>query len=173
MIVKTSVSTRRSTLGKRLRVPAYILVILLGLYLFNKLLNFTLYNPAVAVPVYGWAEKHHLVEPYFSLRQALSGKPHEEYPLIPIAKLQSFADDLPRAAVIGTVTSEVHNLEDGDWHVNVRGRHGRTQVLEIVSDFPLRLPKLGERIYVWGIVRYDIGHRWWELHPVMGWRAEP
>ncbi|HUZ17289.1 MAG TPA: hypothetical protein VMV68_02805 [Spirochaetia bacterium] len=157
-------------IARRFRIPLFVLVIIVGYVLFNGLLSITLYNPAFAVPVFGWAEAHSFYRPLISLRERLSRRPRADYPLISIAELQSLSDDLPRAAVVGTVTTMVYNEQDGDWHINVRGRHGRTQVLEIVPEYPLSLPTIGELIEVWGIVRYDVAHRWWELHPVFGWK---
>ncbi len=154
------------------RIIIIVLLVLVGLDVFNRLMNLTLYNPAFAVPVFAWAEKHHIMQPLLGLHDLLATKRRGDYPVLTIPELQSFSDDLPRAAVIGTVTTKVHNEGDGDWHVNVTDAKGHTQVLEFVPEVPLKLPDVGQRIKVWGIVRYDIGHRWWEIHPVFGWTPE-
>jgi hypothetical protein len=42
--------------------------------------------------------------------------------------------------------------------------------LEVAPEFPLAsLPSKGEHVTVWGIVRHDGLHNWWQLHPVVGW----
>lgn len=157
-------------LPRRLRVPTLIVALLVFLSLFNLLLTHTIYNPAFAVPLYGWAERQGLLAPSRALRETLSGSSPVQYPLRSIAEVQSLSDGYPRAKVIGRVTALAHNLEDGDWHLNLTGDRGRTLVVEIVPEYPLPLPKVGERIAIWGIVRYDVGHRWWEIHPAFGWK---
>jgi len=42
-------------------------------------------------------------------------------------------------------------------------------VVEIIPEFPLASPHVGQRITAWGIVRHDGLHNWWELHPLIGW----
>jgi hypothetical protein len=50
-------------------------------------------------------------------------------------------------------------LSDGDSFV----------VCEILDGDPLKAPKSGSRVRVWGVSRYDAGpdHRWFEIHPVL------
>jgi hypothetical protein len=48
---------------------------------------------------------------------------------------------------------------------------GAFLVLEIMPEFPLLPPHVGEQITAWGVVRHDGLHNWWELHPLVGWRG--
>ena len=47
---------------------------------------------------------------------------------------------------------------------------GAFLVLEIMPEFPLVPPHIGEQITAWGVVRHDGLHNWWELHPLIGWQ---
>lgn len=139
------------------------------LWAFNRFLTWTYYNPAVMVPLYGWLDTHKLANP---LGTAMNlGQKEEQYPLISIANLQNNLFWGPRAAVMGTAVVVVH-VSDGDTHINVKDETtGRTLVTEMVSEHPLPLPDVGSKIKIWGVTRYDLEHRWWELHPVFGWEA--
>ncbi len=89
------------------------------------------------------------------------------YPLIDIGILNSGLYAGPRASLEGTVT-DVVSAQDGDVHINIKSKSG-TLVTEIIPEYPLTLPISGDKIKIWGVTRYDIAHRWWELHPVIGW----
>jgi len=71
------------------------------------------------------------------------------------------------AAVFGDVT-QVSNELDGDIHLRIEAG-GAFIVAEIIPEFPLSPPHVGQRITAWGIVRHDGLHNWWELHPLIGW----
>src|SRR5258708_576554 len=121
-------------------------------------LNFTLYNPAFVTPIYGYLLDH----------KWLAEEDTPGYPLVNIGRLNWSFYDGPRAAVIGTVQG-VQKSSDGDWHINVTD--GRNMlVAEIIPEYPVPVPKVGEKIRIWGVTRFDIAHRWWELHPVIGWQ---
>lgn len=47
--------------------------------------------------------------------------------------------------------------------------YGLALVTEFIPEIKLPLPSVGDHIKIWGIVRYDSFHNWWELHPVIGW----
>lgn len=141
-------------------------IIIVALFLFNKILNLTYYNPAVIIPAYGWLNKYKLVK-QAEIAVKLVEK-EELYPLIPISRLQSNLFQRPRARVIGTVSSII-KAPDGDWHINITDDSGLTQITEMVPEYPLPLPKTGAKIKIWGVTRYDLEHRWRELHPVFGW----
>lgn len=117
----------------------------------------TIYNPAIAVRIFGFFQERH----FFSETEG-------GYPLISIYKLQKNLFLKPRASVIGKVENEVKST-DGDLHVNIQDDNGRILVAEIVPEYPLKTPPVGAKIKVWGVTRYDLEHRWWELHPVFGW----
>lgn len=131
--------------------------IVVGLIVTDTALNFTLYNPQFITPLYAFVLRYHI------LPNEASG-----YPLTDIATLNSGFYSGPRAAVIGTV-EEVLKSGDGDFHVNITNKHG-TIVTEVIPEYPLPIPEVGDQIRIWGITRYDIAHRWWEIHPVMGWQ---
>jgi hypothetical protein len=70
--------------------------------------------------------------------------------------------------VVGDVTQVSYEL-DGDYHARVQGR-GAFLVVEIMPEFPLTLPHVGQEITAWGVIRHDGLHNWWELHPLIGWQ---
>lgn len=76
-----------------------------------------------------------------------------------------------KVAVEGIV-DKVAQQPDGDYHIIIRPPYLPLPVLvtEAVPEIKLSLPKEGDRIKIWGIVRFDILHNWWELHPVIGWK---
>lgn len=141
---------------------------ILIIFVSNLFLTLTYYNPRVALAAYHYLARPPLGKIIFKNESAPTFD--ELYPLVQIANLQRDRFWGPRAQVAGIVT-EVEKIMDGDWHVNVRDATGRTLVAEIVSQFPLTPPAVGENIAIWGITRFDLEHRWWELHPVFGWQA--
>jgi hypothetical protein len=64
----------------------------------------------------------------------------------------------------GTV-DKISKEADGDVHFRI----GRI-ICEIIPELPLKPPVLGRKITAWGISRYDLVHKWWEIHPVLGWK---
>ncbi len=71
------------------------------------------------------------------------------------------------------VVDKVAPQPDGDTHIIMRPEYipaGLYLVAEAIPEIPLSLPKEGDRIQLWGIVRFDTLHNWWELHPVIGWK---
>lgn len=76
-----------------------------------------------------------------------------------------------KVAVEG-IADTVARQPDGDYHILIRPRYapaGPYLVAETIPEVQLPLPKKGDHIKIWGIVRFDILHDWWELHPVIGW----
>ncbi|MBI3627935.1 MAG: hypothetical protein HY220_04320 [Candidatus Sungbacteria bacterium] len=60
---------------------------------------------------------------------------------------------------------------DGDFHVVIKAPDESLLVTEFIPEIKnLPLPTAGDRIKIWGIVRFDTFHNWWELHPVIGWQ---
>ncbi len=94
--------------------------------------------------------------------------PPSEYATIPIVTIAGGESRATYAAVVGDVTQVTHEL-DGDYHIRVEGQSAFL-VLEIMPEFPLAPPHVGEQITAWGVVRHDGLHNWWELHPLVGWR---
>ena len=142
-------------------VLQYGLVVLVA----EIVLSFTLYNPAFVTPIY-----HYLIEDGFIIPVMPTNHPYDLYP---VAKIRTITNGLwfdPRASVIGTVIA-TQQVNDGDVHVLIVGTHGAQLTLEIVPELPLPLPKVGDHIRAWGSVRYDTVHRWWELHPLYGWKV--
>lgn len=91
-----------------------------------------------------------------------------KYPLVPLERIASGKWIRPRATVIGTVTY-VKREADRDWHIRLE-EGGRFIICEIIPELPGKPPRVGDRIVVKGIVRWDAQHRWAELHPVTGWQ---
>ncbi len=129
----------------------------------EMILQATLYNPVVMVPVLRFAYMHHIFQPLLSLEPNSA-----PYPLLPIKDINSAKYFGPRASVIGVIT-DVQKSFDGDWHLNITARDGSVLVGEIIPEYQMAIPEVGDRVRIWGIVRYDMEHRWWELHPVVGW----
>ena len=76
-----------------------------------------------------------------------------------------------KVAVEGIVDKKVKQ-PDGDYHIIMRPQYvpvGLYLVTEAVPEIKLPLPQEGDYIKIWGIVRFDVLHNWWELHPVIGW----
>ncbi len=76
-----------------------------------------------------------------------------------------------KVAVEGIV-DKVAKQPDGDYHIIMRPQYvpvGSYLVTEAIPEIKLPLPKEGDHIKIWGIVRFDIMHNWWELHPIIGW----
>lgn len=134
-----------------------IAIIILGGFVgFDIFLNFTLYNPSFITPPYGYAVSHNLV-----------GSETFGYPLTSIKTINTGRFPEPRASVIGVVQDVVKSA-DGDIHVNIKSPDG-VIVTEIIPEYPLPALTVGKKVKIWGVTRYDISHRWWELHPVIGW----
>lgn len=154
----------------RYRKVTTVVGVLTLFILLNYILNITYYNPIVAVRALGWLENHkigNLVRQAVEAANFNNGK-EEQYPLVSIARLEDNLFTEPRAAVIGTV-DYVQKSYDGDTHVNIRADNGRVLAAEIVPELPIFPPPIGVRVKIWGVTRYDLQHRWWELHPVIGW----
>ena len=133
------------------------LLFLVGLFAIVDIgLNYTVYNPVFITPVYGFFLKHHV------LSEEGSG-----YPLVSIRSLNESRFSGPRATVEARVI-QVLRSGDGDTHMTIESPDG-VLVTEMVPEYPLPLPAVGDLVKIWGITRYDIAHRWWELHPVFGW----
>jgi membrane-associated phospholipid phosphatase len=94
--------------------------------------------------------------------------PPAEFATIPIQTIAAGKSRATYATVVGDVTQVSHEL-DGDYHIRVQGQ-GAFLVLEIMPEFPLAPPHVGEQVTAWGVVRHDGLHSWWELHPLVGWR---
>lgn len=76
-----------------------------------------------------------------------------------------------KVAVTGIV-DKVTREPDGDYHVILSPQYipaGLYLVTEFIPEIKLPLPNVGDNIKIWGIVRFDELHNWWELHPVIGW----
>ena len=129
---------------------------------FETILQATLYNPTVMVPVLRFAYAHHIFEPLLSLEASAA-----PYPLVRISDINSAKYFGPRASVIGVI-SDVQKSFDGDWHLNIRARDGSVLVGEMIPEHQMPIPTVGDKVRIWGVVRYDMEHRWWELHPVLG-----
>ncbi len=93
------------------------------------------------------------------------------YPTVPLAKIASGTWVRPRAKITGTVAF-IRKEDDGDVHIRLTSGKDRV-ILEIIPELPVSVPKIGDTITAWGVVRWDGEHRWAELHPLVGWRKEP
>lgn len=141
-----------------------IVFVLMIFVVLEAFLSWTFYNPAVMVPVYRWGVNHGLLKVWGILERE-----NGQYEITTIKTLNESKFWGPRAAVVGTVT-DVQKVFDGDWHLNITDKDGRTLVAEVIPEYPVPLPDLGAKVQIWGVTRFDLDHRWWELHPVIGWR---
>lgn len=76
-----------------------------------------------------------------------------------------------KVAIEGIV-DKIAKQPDGDYHIIMRPQYvpvGLYLVAEAIPEIKLPLPQEGDHIKIWGLVRFDILHNWWELHPVIGW----
>lgn len=75
-----------------------------------------------------------------------------------------------KVAVEGIV-EKIAQQPDGDYHVIIHPSYIPLVFLvtEFIPEIKLPLPKEGDHIKIWGIVRFDALHNWFELHPVIGW----
>ena len=124
-------------------------------------LNMTLYNPSFIVPAYNKARS-------LGFFKDVPSTVNNLYPVYPIKKINQSLVWGPRGSVIGAVKEKV-KADDGDWHINVRNSSGDVLVVEFTPEYKIELPEAGSEIKVWGILRYDMVHRWWEIHPAIGW----
>lgn len=67
-------------------------------------------------------------------------------------------------AVTGAVTY-VKREADGDTHIRL-GNGKVFVVAECILALPCKAPKVGQKITVRGISRFDLEHKWYEVHPV-------
>lgn len=72
----------------------------------------------------------------------------------------------PHCVITGTVQKVIHET-DGDHHLWVELDNSKFQLAcEIVPQNAIPDPAAGDHVKVWGILRYDLQHGWWEIHPV-------
>jgi membrane-associated phospholipid phosphatase len=118
-----------------------------------------------AIQDHGWRSAALRAETALHARAA--PLPPAEYATIPIQTIAAGKSRATYATVVGDVSQVSHEL-DGDYHIRVQGK-GAFLVLEIMPEFPLAPPHIGQQITAWGVVRHDGLHNWWELHPLVGW----
>lgn len=154
----------------RWRKLLLIILILVLFVAFDRLATYTVYNPSIATKLYRFVDNLGFGKFYATAKSVINGEGTGElYPLTTISSLNNGLFWGPRAAVEGTITDTI-KAWDGDLHVNIEDAKGNMLVMEIIPEYPLPVPKVGEKVRAWGITRYDLEHRWWELHPVMGWK---
>jgi hypothetical protein len=68
--------------------------------------------------------------------------------------------------VEGTVSATPYRAGDRDVHVTIVDEHGHRLVCEIMPELPMRAPKKGQHVRVYGLNRRDPWHGWYEIHPV-------
>jgi hypothetical protein len=81
-----------------------------------------------------------------------------------VQKLAAGKCKMTRAVLTGKV-EYVKREDDGDIHIRV-GDGKYFIVAECMPAIPCVRPKVGDRVSVEGITRYDAEHGWFELHPV-------
>ena len=73
----------------------------------------------------------------------------------------------PHAVVVGVVAEVIHEA-DGDTHLwlTLDGTTKARCAAEITPQQPHPAPPVGARVRVAGLLRYDLAHAWWEIHPI-------
>lgn len=103
---------------------------------------------------------------YVPAHMRMVDPPSELYPAVELAHVSGGHWVRPRAELRGKVTySKVE--ADGDRHFRLEDGGGAFVVCEIAPELPMEAPKVGDRVIVRGVVRFDGEHKWWELHPVV------
>ena len=109
------------TFISKYRIATALLIVALFV-VFETILQATLYNPAVMVPVLRVAYTYHIFQPLLSLESHSA-----PYPLLRIKDINNAKYFGPRASVIGVVT-DIQRSFDGDWHLNITARDGTVLV---------------------------------------------
>ena len=109
------------------------------------------------------------------LSLALFSASEDSYRRVDIAKLPaSGCEYVPTHATVTGIVASTRKQADGDIHVKLctepRGA-GACLVLELIPQIPMARPRARQRIEAAGIMRWDAHHRWWEMHPVTGWKS--
>lgn len=149
---------------KLLWVSAFLLVfgggIGLGVYIRNQTLNPRATIPNVFERIFG-----------FFVRQGEKEDDDLLYYDTGLADFIANGSQKTKVAVEGII-DKVAKQPDGDYHIIMRPQYvpvGLYLVTEAIPEIKLPLPQEGDHIKIWGLVRFDILHNWWELHPVIGW----
>ncbi len=134
--------------------------VLLGVYIRNQTLNPRATFPSVVERLFS-----------FFVRQAEKEDDDLLYYDTTLADFIVNGSTKTKVAVEGIV-EKISPQPDGDYHVIIRPPFvpvGVSLVTEFIPEIKLTLPKTGDQIKIWGLVRFDVLHNWWELHPVIGW----
>ncbi len=75
-----------------------------------------------------------------------------------------------KVCTVGRVVYRRKMVGDNDWHITIIDSKGQKLVLEIIPEIPIEPPVKGQDIIACGIGRYDIKHKWPEIHPLLKWR---
>src|SRR6266568_9676158 len=89
--------------------------------------------------------------------------PSNLYNLVTITDINLGKVKHTHVAII-TIIDKAHNEHDGDVHLHASdGCNGL--VCEIIPEIPLAVPKIGSKVKISGILRFDKEHNWQEIHP--------
>lgn len=87
-----------------------------------------------------------------------------------IARLSTGSYPHTHVVLDSVIVDYVRAEADSDYHIRLRDPLDTIPehfvVAECIPALPCRHPKVGERISIWGIMRYDAEHGWAEIHPV-------
>lgn len=115
----------------------------------------------------------------FLLALLVAQAPQRTYHPMPLVKMAAqdpahWKGMRTHVLVEGFVTY-VKTEEDGDLHIRICDSasikvmdRAHCIVAEAIPSLPVKKPKLGAKVTVWGISRYDgeNGHKWHECHPI-------
>lgn len=150
---------------KKLILPFIFLFFLgggigLGWYIRNQTLNPRATIPAIVERVLGFLVK--------------KGETEDDDLLYYDTNLANFIvnGSTKTKVTVEGIVDKIAKQPDGDYHIIMRPQYvplGLYLVAETIPEILLPLPNVGDHIKLWGIVRLDILHNWWEIHPVIGW----
>lgn len=151
-------------LSKRLLSILILLIIFFIGLLLGSYIRSQTFNPRARIP--GPLEKIFS----FGIEKGIEGDEDLLYSDTNLYQFTSDGSSKTKVAVSGIV-DKIYHEPDGDYHVIVRPVNNSSVFLvtEFIPEIKLDVPKVGDKIKIWGITRFDILHDWWELHPVIGW----
>jgi hypothetical protein len=92
--------------------------------------------------------------------------PERRYWGVTLKELASTAHT--HVAIEGLVTV-ARKEPDGDIHIRLEDGTGAFAIGEMIPSLLQVRPKVGQRVRLFGISRYDRKHKWGEVHPVEAW----
>ncbi|HJQ41165.1 MAG TPA: zf-HC2 domain-containing protein [Thermoanaerobaculia bacterium] len=107
----------------------------------------------------------------FYTHAAVAGRPFDPSSFRAISLQEIATEHDPHVIVTGVVSELEGDFQEGSRRFRLSDPRDPKAfaVCEILDGDPLRAPKAGARVRVWGVSRYDSNpdHEWFEIHPVL------